>query len=787
MRVLPAKNATGFCTCDRGTQVKDVVLDGPMERNRAMHGDTVFVELLVEVKKEEEEGSKTESCTNVETTVPEPEREGGDDIEEHWWQDDADQVRLWDPVVPLRRSKNIPKEDVKRSDEEALGQRHGRVVHVVHPKVMANEIRPTEKSNEMPTRRIVGTLKRLKRGTSLLTPSNKSMEQFRLSNLAAEKFKDAPESAIFQAKYVYGSWKADCKWPPCSDVEQFGHSGNIEDETAALLIENGVDHGEFPAAVLEESQVVVASGQYTHGSESGWKPTPDMYKGRRDYRKQRIFTVDPTTAKDLDDALHITDLGNGQYEVGVHIADVSHFVQPDSHIDMEAQLRCTTVYLVDRTIPMLPRALCEVACSLNPNVERLAFSCVWKMNRDGSVVKDQKVWYGRTVIKSCAKLDYATAQNIIEKKVAIGENHVDEGLWPSSRLPTGGHTVDQVAADVRLMNDIAQARRRLRFQNGAIALNAVKLTFKLESDGETPLMCEPYPIRDSNKMIEEYMLMANYLVAQRLITHAGGRALLRNHEPPLEEGLEKAAALAMEAIGFRVDISSSESLQRSLNRLGRECQDEIILQCVTELLKTPMKPANYIAAGQLDQNMWAHFALHIPYYTHFTSPIRRYADVIVHRLLQATLDGGDAVDNFPIDDRQIKQICEECNEKKDGSRKAQERSDVVFLALYLRRFPMKNVLGVVLSIGAKAFTVFLPSLGISAMLYLEEHDDWIEYEGYEDPNFGNRIKLKRIKKHKVAQWKDLLVKNFTKVSVSCRCSEKPPLSVKLELEGPWTS
>jgi exoribonuclease R len=164
----------------------------------------------------------------------------------------------------------------------------------------------------------------------------------------------------------------------------------------------------------------------------------------------------------------------------------------------------------------------------------------------------------------------------------------------------------------------------------------------------------------------------------------------------------------------------------------------------------------------------------------------RYADVIVHRLLQATLDGKEAVEEFPMGQDKIASICGNCNEKKDGSRKAQERSDVVFLALFLRRFPMKNVLGVVLSVGNKAFTAFLPSLGVSAIVYLEEHSDWIDYEAHEAPNLGSRMKLTRTKKHKGAQWKEMVIKNFAKISVSCKCSEKPPLSVKLELEGPWS-
>lgn len=235
---------------------------------------------------------------------------------------------------------------------------------------------------------------------------------------------------------------------------------------------------------------------------------------------------------------------------------------------------------------MLPRPLCEIACSLNENVERLAFSCVWKMNKDGTLAKkktkgkksiEDDVWYGRTVIRSCARLDYATAQNIIDGKVATGESvgEVNEKYWPKSRQPTGGHTIDDVASDVRLMHVVAMARRKLRFENGALALNGVKLTFQMGDDGETPNLCEPYPIRDSNRLIEEYMLIANYLVAQRLITHAGGLALLRQHAPPLNEGLQNVIDIAKER-GFEIDGTTSKTLQESLSRMGRECNDKLV-------------------------------------------------------------------------------------------------------------------------------------------------------------------------------------------------------------------
>ena len=340
IRVLPGIGKMSFCTCDRGSQSKDVVLETPLERNRALDGDVAFVELIVPPQGEQHEreqvqgrglkiqgGGKTEvrrgggrrietfdDANAADVGEDEDENEAGDTIvvetsmhparapatrsaTSSSWQDDQLQVDLWDPIVPLERRIGIPQESPD-DDDSTKEQRRGRVVYVYPPRQQQNEIRPHEQVTGKPTKRIVGTLKRLQGGTTLLTPSNKSLDQFRLSNSDAAKFKDAPDDAIFQAKYTYGSWREDCRWPPCSNVEQFGMSGNVEDETAALLIDNGVDHGEFPACVLDECQEVVKDGEFSNGKESGWKPTPDMYKGRRDYRKQRIFTIDPTTAKE---------------------------------------------------------------------------------------------------------------------------------------------------------------------------------------------------------------------------------------------------------------------------------------------------------------------------------------------------------------------------------------------------------------------------------------------------------------------------------------------------------
>lgn len=293
------------------------------------------------------------------------------------------------------------------------------------------------------------------------------------------------------------------------------------------------------------------------------------------------------------------------------------------------------------------------------------------------------------------------------------------------------------------------------------------------------------------------MLMANYLVAQRLITHAHGRALLRNHSPPIDQGMQQVVDVSKESFNFDIDTTNSRTLQESLSRLTLACDDELVVQCVTESLMTPMRPAEYMAAGELDEEDWQHFALNIPYYTHFTSPIRRYPDVIVHRLLQATLD--DDVDDYPMKQKEVHEKAGHCNDMRMSAKKAQERSDRVFLSLYLKKNPIESVLGVCLGVGEKTFTIFVPSLGMSTRVFLQEHEDEFNINAFEEESTGKRRIVINPKTDTIPgmqptadddssapEWKSLDIRVFTKLRVACTCKMQPPIDVRVKVVGPWT-
>jgi exoribonuclease R len=273
-------------------------------------------------------------------------------------------------------------------------------------------------------------------------------------------------------------------------------------------------------------------------------------------------------------------------------------------------------------------------------------------------------------------------------------------------------------------------------------------------------------------------------VAQKLITDAGRIALLRHHEEPLEDGLDKVVTLAKSAMNFTIDTSSSKALHNSLVHLSQRC-DDVTLQCLTTLLMTPMRPANYVVAGQVGKERWGHYALNIPYYTHFTSPIRRYPDVLVHRLLQATLEGGPAVKQFQFDETALGMVCGHCNEMKKASKDAQERCDRVYLSLFVLRHPLVSTLGIVLSVGVTTFNVYIPAIGSSAMLYLQDHTDMLTYASHEEKDGTRRILLQQKLVAKVNGWDSLEICVNAKIKVTVTCREKPPVDIRLRLEGAW--
>ena len=332
-----------------------------------------------------------------------------------------------------------------------------------------------------------------------------------------------------------------------------------------------------------------------------------------------------------------------------------------------------------------------------------------------------------------------------------------------------------------------------------MGLHRVKLAFKMKKDeqNKVPDLAEPYPIKDSNRVVEEFMLLANYLVAEKLIVDGMGGGVLRRHPRPLEKGLNEVVELAG-AAGVSIDASTSEALQKTLNEFtkkvneGGSVEDDLKLQAITALLTGPMQPAEYFAAGEVEREEWCHFALNIPYYTHFTSPIRRYADVLVHRMLENCIVGGGAVEGYLGNLLSIENtgmLTEKCNERKLGAKKAQERSDRVFLALYLKDNPVESMMGIVIGVGERSFNVLCPGMGVESRIYADDHKDLFDF----DPREGKGGEEKMIhcvpKNDEVIKrglkWKLLRVKLFTKIEVSMKWKSEPPIDVKVWLKGPW--
>uniref|UniRef100_M4B3K5 RNB domain-containing protein n=1 Tax=Hyaloperonospora arabidopsidis (strain Emoy2) TaxID=559515 RepID=M4B3K5_HYAAE len=520
------------------------------------------------------------------------------------------------------------------------------------------------------------------------------------------------------------AWSTKHQSPMGEFVKTVGEYTGIETGISAILFQHGLQAHtlDFDSSILDE-----LDNKYGASGEK-WKIPNEELQSRRDFRDMQIFSIDPYNARDLDDALHIRALDglHTKFEIGVHIADVTHFIEHNSLLDLEARSRATSVYLANRVLPMLPRILCEKLCSLQPQVDRLAFSVVWQMNLDGTLVDGVEPWFGKSVIRSCCKLDYGSAQMMLDG--AITEENVDK--WEEDRRPIVGANPNITAAtviqSVKDLWSIGENRRAMRFETGAVSLNDLKLVFSLDAMGN-PTRYGSYELKNSNRLVEEYMLLANYLVAQQLLRAHGALAFLRHHPPPASRSLDQTLERLNES-DIKLDGRSTKQLAESLDRI-RQDRGEVTFSVVQALIIKPMKPAEYMVAGNgASPASWRHYALNIPYYTHFTSPIRRYADVVVHRLLLESCvtgassfnDGASKCADANSRMAEYTSVAQNSNEKKMTSKKAETECDKVFLCAFVHHHGDIEVTGVVLSTGQKGFTVYILELGLEQRLFLRD-------------------------------------------------------------------
>ncbi len=405
-------------------------------------------------------------------------------------------------------------------------------------------------------------------------------------------------------------------WPDKADspngkvTQILGKPGEHNTEIHAILAEYGLPH-EFPDEVEAYANAIDTS------------ITAEEIAKRRDMRQDLTFTIDPKDAKDFDDALSFEVLDNGLYEIGIHIADVSHYLQEGTVLDDEAYERATSVYLVDRVVPMLPEVLSNKACSLRPHEEKYTFSAVFKMN-DKAEIKDQ--WFGRTVTYSDARYAYEEAQAVIESKT----NTIPEDV----SLTGKAYQTDQKLADAILkMDELAKIMRGRRMRDGAISFDKVEVKFNLD-EANNPEGVYFKTSKDANKLIEEFMLLANRKVSEFIGKQSPKKTFVyRVHDEPDES---KLAALqnVVSRFGYKLNFTDRKSTTASLNGLLKEVVGKKEQNLVDTLAIRSMSKAEYTT-----RNI-GHYGLAFDYYSHFTSPIRRYPDVMAHRLLQHYIDGG---------------------------------------------------------------------------------------------------------------------------------------------------
>ncbi|BDA44024.1 DIS3-like exonuclease 1 [Coccomyxa sp. Obi] len=625
----------GVVRISHGRNAGEVLVSGRKALNRAIHGDVVAVQLLPRNQ------WPASSAAVIEEDVQEASAGDLDEDDAHDGLVDGDELTGTDLLSQVGANGSL--------------QPSGEVVAIVQRSAQDLAVCLSQQDEDA----LLSNPDSLRSEAVLCVPMDRRLPLLRLRSRHL--------LPLVKQRFVVrvDTWPRNSKHPTCHFVRSLGALNDMRAETDAVLVKAGIEWQPFSESAMAELPRVADPSQWT-------VPDVEVCK-RRDLRSADylICSIDPPGCTDVDDALSVRELPSGEIEVGVHIADVSHFVPQGGFLDGEAAARCTTVYLVDRRLDMLPSLLSEHLCSLRARTDRLAVSVLWTLSPDLEV---RDVWFGRTIIRSRYQLEYQQAQDIMDGRPPQPE-HDSIAMEDRPRLQQTLQTLARVAAHLRAG----------RLQDGALELESAELRFETAAEGqptevtgkaEVPMMA----------VVAEMMIFANSAVARRIHQAFPSSALLRRHPPPRQDAFKEVEALC-EAGGCPLDTSSNAALSRSLEAAVVASGDPAIGSLIKSLVTRAMSEAEYFSSGDARPGGGglSHFGLALAYYTHFTSPIRRYADVVVHRQLIAALSSPDAAP--PVHHSKLQQVTGTMNERHRQAKRAQRECSDLYLLFLLHSKP----------------------------------------------------------------------------------------------------